>query len=109
MVQQPMRSVLDSSLLPHALQTNYRAAATRLDAAIAARLEAVGPVRQLRLHGDCHPGNVLWTRSEEHTSELQSIMRISYAVFCLKTKQAHQNIHNTRHYNRAHTQYQIRS
>src|SRR3546814_9156352 len=26
-------------------------------------------------------------RSEEHTSELQSLMRISYAVFCLKTKQ----------------------
>src|SRR3546814_6606032 len=28
-----------------------------------------------------------WTRSEEHTSELQSLMRISYAVFCLKKKQ----------------------
>src|SRR3546814_6235373 len=28
------------------------------------------------------------TRSEEHTSELQSLMRISYAVFCLKTKDA---------------------
>src|SRR3546814_3636261 len=27
-------------------------------------------------------------RSEEHTSELQSLMRISYAVFCLKTKNA---------------------
>src|SRR3546814_2635435 len=26
------------------------------------------------------------TRSEEHTSELQSLMRITYAVFCLKTK-----------------------
>src|SRR3546814_4146097 len=26
----------------------------------------------------------LWKRSEEHTSELQSLMRISYAVFCLK-------------------------
>src|SRR3546814_10020357 len=26
------------------------------------------------------------SRSEEHTSELQSLMRISYAVFCLKTK-----------------------
>src|SRR3546814_5558818 len=26
----------------------------------------------------------LWLRSEEHTSELQSLMRISYAVFCLK-------------------------
>src|SRR3546814_1403765 len=28
-------------------------------------------------------------RSEEHTSELQSLMRISYAVFCLKTKNKH--------------------
>src|SRR3546814_9971956 len=28
-------------------------------------------------------------RSEEHTSELQSLMRISYAVFCLKKKQEH--------------------
>src|SRR3546814_8716795 len=30
-------------------------------------------------------------RSEEHTSELQSLMRISYAVFCLKKKQIHNN------------------
>src|SRR3546814_10810618 len=29
-------------------------------------------------------------RSEEHTSELQSLMRISYAVFCLKKKNRHQ-------------------
>src|SRR3546814_4077903 len=29
---------------------------------------------------------ILWARSEEHTSELQSLMRISYAVFCLKKK-----------------------
>src|SRR3546814_4706401 len=29
------------------------------------------------------------TRSEEHTSELQSLMRISYAVFCLKKQNAH--------------------
>src|SRR3546814_4392435 len=36
-------------------------------------------------------------RSEEHTSELQSLMRISYAVFCLKNKnQKHTNLkHNT--------------
>src|SRR3546814_4498204 len=32
-------------------------------------------------------GEVLKSRSEEHTSELQSLMRISYAVFCLKKKQ----------------------
>src|SRR3546814_2294619 len=31
----------------------------------------------------------LSTRSEEHTSELQSLMRISYAVFCLKKKNKH--------------------
>src|SRR3546814_2767352 len=30
------------------------------------------------------PGITLYTRSEEHTSELPSLMRISYAVFCLK-------------------------
>src|SRR3546814_8906938 len=32
------------------------------------------------------PGGRLSVRSEEHTSELQSLMRISYAVFCLKKK-----------------------
>src|SRR3546814_3830580 len=30
-----------------------------------------------------HPGSQALNRSEEHTSELQSLMRISYAVFCL--------------------------
>src|SRR3546814_6376415 len=34
-----------------------------------------------------------WVRSEEHTSELQSLMRISYAVFCLKKKNTSK--HNT--------------
>src|SRR3546814_4103943 len=34
---------------------------------------------------------VLDTRSEEHTSELQSLMRISYAVFCLKKKKNQKN------------------
>src|SRR3546814_6823663 len=32
------------------------------------------------------PGSDYRSRSEEHTSELQSLMRISYAVFCLKNK-----------------------
>src|SRR3546814_2617333 len=34
------------------------------------------------------------TRSEEHTSELQSLMRISYAVFCLKKKKKNTNKRN---------------
>src|SRR3546814_4360788 len=34
---------------------------------------------------DLNPSiHAFWDRSEEHTSELQSLMRISYAVFCLK-------------------------
>src|SRR3546814_5538779 len=35
------------------------------------------------------------TRSEEHTSELQSLMRISYAVFCLKKKKKRKRINTT--------------
>src|SRR3546814_4460700 len=35
------------------------------------------------------PGRRTGSRSEEHTSELQSLMRISYAVFCLKKKKKH--------------------
>src|SRR3546814_3651078 len=33
----------------------------------------------------------IFVRSEEHTSELQSLMRISYAVFCLKKKKIHRH------------------
>src|SRR3546814_4868302 len=36
-------------------------------------------------------------RSEEHTSELQSLMRISYAVFCLKKKKRKKNHDTTTH------------
>src|SRR3546814_1670916 len=39
------------------------------------------------------PAGRMVLRSEEHTSELQSLMRISYAVFCLKKKKT--NIHIT--------------
>src|SRR3546814_9730571 len=42
-------------------------------------------------------------RSEEHTSELQSLMRISYAVFCLKKKKQHKKTQK----NRNHQLYMI--
>src|SRR3546814_6794840 len=42
------------------------------------------PARMLQR--DIQAGIVGWWRSEEHTSELQSLMRISYAGFCLKKK-----------------------
>src|SRR3546814_9613262 len=42
-------------------------------------------------------------RSEEHTSELQSLMRISYAVFCLnKTKERHTYTYTKRYTHRTH-------
>src|SRR3546814_5494605 len=44
----------------------------------------VGFLGQRLAAGDAAPQHV--RRSEEHTSELQSLMRISYAVFCLKKK-----------------------
>src|SRR3546814_5408434 len=50
--------------------------ADRLDEAVAT-LEAANQAQ---------PDTVEIKRSEEHTSELQSLMRISYAVFCLKNK-----------------------
>src|SRR3546814_6359674 len=42
-------------------------------------------------------------RSEEHTSELQSLMRISYAVFCLKKKKINQKKENERKRSNRHT------
>src|SRR3546814_3735086 len=44
-------------------------------------------------------------RSEEHTSELQSLMRISYAVFCLKKQNKHYNC-TTHGYSRVPEQFQ---
>src|SRR3546814_7325550 len=55
-------------------------------------------------------------RSEEHTSELQSLMRISYAVFCLKKNTHIQNTnkhsnkettHNTTHHINVNIEYQL--
>src|SRR3546814_9040357 len=49
------------------------------------------PVPHRYVHGGFHGSDARF-RSEEHTSELQSLMRISYAVFCLKKKKKQHNI-----------------
>src|SRR3546814_6359200 len=52
------------------------------------RMHAVAPVEHpVRQRRVAH--RLAGDRSEEHTSELQSLMRISYAVFCLKKKKTH--------------------
>src|SRR3546814_2930476 len=52
----------------------------------------------------CHTASL---RSEEHTSELQSLMRISYAVFCLKKKK--HNKKTTHHINNHQTEHRIKT
>src|SRR3546814_3835657 len=56
------------------------------------------------LYGQGLPGFFESPRSEEHTSELQSLMRISYAVFCLQKKKIKQtrNINKTTLYTNIH-------
>src|SRR3546814_5301387 len=48
-----------------------------------------------RLQQHAPTGDTAARRSEEHTSELQSLMRISYAVFCLKKKKTTINTHHS--------------
>src|SRR3546814_2052619 len=66
--------------LPRASGKRAKSPRTRQSAAI----RSISKAAQLR--GEA--------RSEEHTSELQSPMRISYAVFCLKKKKSHHNTYS---------------
>src|SRR3546814_9573313 len=71
MIRRPPRSTRTDTLFPYTtLFRSGRCASSR------------PPRRRRRLPA----GATARSRSEEHTSELQSLMRISYAVFCLKKK-----------------------
>src|SRR3546814_5228673 len=52
---------------------------------------------------EARPLPAVFPRSEEHTSELQSLMRISYAVFCLKKKTPQDNQHRQHQQQKHHT------
>src|SRR3546814_9385936 len=104
MIRRPPRSTRTDTLFPYTtLFRSRRPAAARParahGAAPGARSGqapaggARGGRARARLHAPAQPGTGYLragARSEEHTSELQSLMRISYAVFCLKKKK-----HNT--------------
>src|SRR3546814_3059172 len=93
MIRRPPRSTRTDTLFPY---TTLFRSGRRLAAARAGRgLDRSGgyPSRGLRPARDARPRGAAQKprlrrapRSEEHTSELQSLMRISYAVFCLKKK-----------------------
>lgn len=68
-VRAAARAALASGLLPEHLGDAYRARTDALAALVEARFAAVAP-RFLRLHGDCHAGNVLWTDTGPHFVDL---------------------------------------
>src|SRR3546814_8518102 len=91
MIRRPPRSTRTDTLFPYTtLFRSLEAAGVDADADRAAvglgRVDHfVDPLGRADIAGiDAQAGRT--RRSEEHTSELQSLMRISYAVFCLKKK-----------------------
>src|SRR3546814_10148484 len=92
MIRRPPRSTRTDTLFPYT--TLFRSIYETAAAVTAAGGEGVA----VRVdHGDDAQVQALFEqvrreagRSEEHTSELQSLMRISYAVFCLKKKKRSQ-------------------
>src|SRR3546814_1929715 len=111
MIRRPPRSTRTDTLVPYT--TLFRSSSARLGCRERRSLgRMLKALRKLRLKWAslekphwkaisliCRPrlGSIRAARarrSEEHTSELQSLMRISYAVFCLKQKTQH-NYHAT--------------
>src|SRR3546814_10315061 len=104
MIRRPPRSTRTDTLFPYT--TLFRSARKHLENALVNALR-IAPYQATEildrhdnfheldylaspLHGTkaliCEAHGTKTARSEEHTSELQSLMRISYAVFCLKKK-----------------------
>src|SRR3546814_8910823 len=113
MIRRPPISTRTATLFPYT--TRFRSCICQADAASAGRESRPLGYQQPRYHRfirrDVEQGSQGWTvqayppggadgqlrrRSEEHTSELQSLMRISYAVFCLKKKKKNIN-HKIKH------------
>src|SRR3546814_2152181 len=94
MIRRPPRSTRTDTLFPYT--TLFRSVAMMvgrlLPGIVPAGPDAADALAVVICHAH-HGGTTRrWhemVRSEEHTSELQSLMRISYAVFCLKKKKNH--------------------
>src|SRR3546814_3449243 len=101
MIRRPPRSTRTDTLFPYT--TLFRSAGDagrraelREQRRPAAHLPARRGQRGQHAGGIPQPRRLAPGRSEEHTSELQSLMRISYAVFCLKKKTTKTSIYPPR-------------
>ncbi len=66
--------LLEGDFIPDYIRHRYERVAGELLDAVEACFEAVGPVRYLRIHGDCHRNNVLWTEAGPHFVDLDDCM-----------------------------------
>src|SRR3546814_4973449 len=85
MIRRPPRSTRTDTLFPYTtlFRSTHRRAGDRRRRLCRQTLQSA---RACRAHPHRAAPDAAGRRSEEHTSELQSLMRISYAVFCLKKK-----------------------
>src|SRR3546814_2279839 len=89
MIRRPPRSTRTDTLFPYT--TLFRSSAFEPDGGRRGREMLLDDLaRGARRKGIAATRKIGAGRSEEHTSELQSLMRISYAVFCLKKKKIKQ-------------------
>src|SRR3546814_10456139 len=105
MIRRPPRSTRTDTLFPYTTLFRSWRRCRLLCSVRIARAHAGAPVSPppeagdgefwlIACHAACRPPAAASPRSEEHTSELQSLMRISYAVFCLKKKNKQHNKHD---------------
>src|SRR3546814_4983350 len=103
MIRRPPRSTRTDTLFPYTtLFRSAHPAGHLVRQAAAGRFRRVLLLQDERLRIDHAAGRADSGRSEEHTSELQSLMRISYAVFCLKKKKKKTNHPSTSTINTTH-------
>ncbi|MGH8673043.1 MAG: serine/threonine protein kinase, partial [Burkholderiales bacterium] len=68
--EEPRRWLLASNLIPADLKEAWRAVVDRALEGVRSRFAEAGSFRSIRLHGDCHAGNVLWTDAGPHFVDL---------------------------------------
>src|SRR3546814_10075647 len=86
MIRRPPRSTRTDTLFPYTTLFRSDAFGTQRALELAAEIRNIRQIDEIRHRDSVLDHHMQAGRSEEHTSELQSLMRISYAVFCLKKK-----------------------
>lgn len=62
--------LVENNFLPLELESHYRETVELVLEKVAFAYQQAGEIRNLRLHGDCHPGNILWTEGGPHFVDL---------------------------------------